>query len=125
MTRLSSKTPTARKSHICDGCNTEIAAGTVYAEYRGVYEGSEYVRRHHVECRDAEAELNSINDLDGEDWMTIAEHYEEAGDELLADLPPIVADRLRLWVKRSEDRSAARLAAARAALSAATGTGEA
>lgn len=111
MTRLSSKTPTARKSHICDGCNTEIAARTVYAEYRGVYEGSVYVRRHHVECRDAEAELNAIAGTDGDDWMTLAEHFEAEGDAALADLPPVVADRLRLWVKQSEERRSAHRAA--------------
>ncbi|WP_448208183.1 hypothetical protein [Azospirillum sp. sgz302134] len=108
MARLSNTTKTARKVHICDGCNTEISIGTVYAEYRGVYDGSIYVRRHHVECRDVEVDLNDANGLDGEDWMTLGEHFEEAGDGLLEELPPVVADRLRLWAKQSEERRAAR-----------------
>lgn len=114
MAFISEKTVKARKAHICDGCCTEIVPRTTYNEYRG-YNDGHYTLRHHIECMKVERELNRVNDLTDDEWMPLHEHYNGAGPDLLTEIDPVVADRLRLWVKQSEERRRAKRAAQAAA----------
>jgi hypothetical protein len=112
MTFLSEKTMTARKQHICEGCETEIEPGTPYVRYTGTSDDAGiYSTAYHVECRETEIELNHEKDLWGDDWLSLWYHLDCEGDGLLNEIQPIVADRLRLRAKRADERRAARLAA--------------
>ena len=47
---LSDETPRARKPHICDQCNCEIAVGQQYRRVRGIWEDTPSSYKAHLDC---------------------------------------------------------------------------
>jgi hypothetical protein len=82
----------ARKSHQCDQCRTQILVGTIYIRERGVWEGSPYVYKAHLECQEAVAALHQQRNLNWDEGINLSD-LELEDHEWLLEEHPIVAER--------------------------------
>lgn len=90
-----------RKSRLCEGCGVIIGKGEQALTYSGRFDGDFGSFTHHIECRQAEVDLNKevstsfdewypLSEIDPDDWRWLLEKHPD-----VAARKNITAERIR------------------------------
>ena len=85
----------ARKPHRCSSCDRLVEAGETYTRWSGISPDFGHCSAaFHTDCRELECKLNRVSHYDNEDdWMSLRQHVEEGGIEVLDGAPESVRAR--------------------------------
>ena len=99
---VESTVKSARKPHLCEGCQTLIQPGESYLRISTQYDDGTPCRlAYHDDCRGWEIFLCQENNINSDEWCVLHEHVSDGGYCVLKDAPQLVRDRfakkIRNW----------------------------
>lgn len=94
-----------RKPRPCEGCGVIIGKGEQALTYSGRFDGYFGSFTHHIECRQAEVDLNKKVSTSFDEWYPLSEIDPDDWQWLL-EKHPAVAARKNITAERIQDRDA-------------------
>lgn len=94
-----------RKSRPCEGCGVIIGKGEQALTYSGRFDGYFGSFTHHIECRQAEVDLNKKVSTSFDEWYPLSEIDPDDWQWLL-EKHPAVAARKNITAERIREREA-------------------